>query len=68
MTPFMIAGFLVALAVLFVMMDTQSGPLERRMGRKVVPIPSENVRNLALGFFVAGFGTLAYAFYAGGPH
>ena len=65
---FMISGFLIFLAVLFVMMDAQAPALERRAGRRVVPIPSEGVRNLALGCFVAGFGTLAVAFYAGAAH
>ncbi len=61
-----IAGFLIALGVLFVIM---AGAQQKRgkdpEAKKLVPIPPEGVQILSILCFIAGFGTLAYAYYTG---
>ena len=60
----LIAGFLVALGVLFVMMAS----MQRRSaktGKRLVAVPPESVQILSLLCFIAGVTTLAYAFYTG---
>lgn len=62
----MIAGFFVALGVLFVMMAGAQGRRTAKGDtRRLVPIPPESVQILSLLCFIAGFGTLAFAFYTG---
>ena len=63
MTLFMIAGFLIALGVLFVMMAARGA--RRADGKRLVPIPPESVQILSLLCFIAGTATLAYAYYSG---
>lgn len=62
MSPVLIAGFLIALGVLFVIM---AGTQRDKADRKRVPIPPEGVQILSIVCFILGFATLAYAFYSG---
>ena len=66
MHPVMIAGFLIALGVLFVVM---AGAQQKRgkdpAAKTLVPIPPEGVQILAILCFIAGTATLAYAYYSG---
>ena len=65
MSLVMIAGFLIALGVLFVVMAGAQKRSSDPAAKRMVPIPPEGVQILSILCFIGGFATLAYAYYTG---